>query len=43
MPYSDWVTVCSHVLTERQPKNVTKLKEDVQDWMKKQKVLIISS
>jgi len=31
--------VCSHVLTERQPKNVTKLKEDVQDWMKKQKVV----
>ena len=31
--------VCSHVLEENTPKNKIKLKEDVQDWMKKQKVV----
>ena len=30
--------ICSHVLTENKPKNVVKLKDDVQGWMKKQKV-----
>jgi len=31
--------ICSHVLRENKPKNTIKLKEDVQDWMKKQKVV----
>ena len=31
--------ICSHVLEENKPKNKIKLKEDVQDWMKKQKVV----
>ena len=30
--------VCSHVVTENKPKDIFKLKEDVQGWMKKQKV-----
>jgi len=31
--------ICSHVLEENKPKNKIKLKEDVQDWMKKHKVV----
>ena len=31
--------ICSHVLRENKPKNTIKLKEDVQEWMKKQKVV----
>ena len=31
--------ICSHVLEENKPKNKIKLKEEVQDWMKKQKVV----
>ena len=31
--------ICSHVLEENTPKNKIKLKDDVQDWMKKNKVV----
>ena len=31
--------ICSHVLRENKPKNTIKLKENVQAWMKKQKVV----
>ena len=31
--------ICSHVLREDKPKNTIKLKQDVQEWMKKQRVV----